>query len=59
MQTSMQFGESILKGERRNFRNKCGHGGNSCVMFNQRWGNWGELKYTSEINLYQGDTVTG
>ena len=33
VRTSRQFGGSLLKGGRRNFRNECVHGGITSVMF--------------------------
>ena len=59
VRTSRQFGGSILRGGRRNFRNERGCGDRSGVIFTQTRGDRGERKSTSGINLSQGDPVTG
>ena len=42
VRTSRQFGGSILRGGRRNFRNERGSGGRTSVMFTQKRGDRGE-----------------
>ena len=44
--TSRKFGESILRGGRRNLRNERGHGVRTSVMFTQKRGDRGERNST-------------
>ena len=48
--TSIKFGESILKGGRRNFRKGCVYGGRTSVMITQTRGYQGGRKSTSGSN---------
>ena len=59
MCTSSQFGGSILKGGKKDFRNECGHVVKTIAMFTQKRGDRGEHKYTSGSNLSQVDPVPG
>ena len=59
VRTLRQFGVIILRGGGIHFRNECGNGGRTSVMFTQTRSNRGEHKYTLGINPSQGDTLPG